>query len=643
MANSNGGMLDIVLIQENVDNISTSVSATEGIVKPDNYHPPLDIDIKIKNVHHSDVIEPSNIDVSKDWNFRKCKRDLLSDLLSENSWDKIVQTDDPCLATKYFYESIYSIFDKCVPKKRRSKFVSRRYPVWFTKDIILDTRLKLKLHTVWKRTNCAIARKSFSDLRSSLKTRVTNAYTAYTIAIENNLRTNPSEFWQHISSLRSKGGFEPSVNYKGDKLSGIQAAEAFADFFESVFLPDVPVLDARYISFCDNTANSNYVNIFEFSPQDVLTGIGKLKLSSSVGPDNIPPEILKTFKHHFCLPLYHIFNLCLKTGKYPPQWKTSRVTPIPKSLNKASVDEYRPIAIMSSPGKVFENILHKYIYAQVDKYLCNEQHGFRAKRSVNTNLLTLVDFISKSLDCGGQVDVLYFDFRKAFDRVNNDILLTKLCAIGFPSTLLQLLADYLRDRQQFVKLGHFESQPYHTRSGVSQGSILGPLLFVIMVNDLPTVINHAKCLLYADDLKLFSEIRSEADGLALQRDINAILDWSIKNKMEFNPSKCFIMTFSRARHPVMLSYKIDDSNITRTTGMKDLGVTFDHSLTFHDHIVSVAKESFKRLGFVLRNAKDFSNIGAIKSICLSEVYVQTHIWILPVYVPYKLSFRLSKS
>ncbi|XP_045455333.1 uncharacterized protein LOC123665015 [Melitaea cinxia] len=254
------------------------------------------------------------------------------------------------------------------------------------------------------------------------------------------------------------------------------------------------------------------------------------------------------------------------------------------------------------------------IYKQVEPFLCNEQHGFRRRRSVNTNLLTIVDYISKTLDHGGQVDVLYFDFRRAFDRVNNDVLLEKLSDVGLTPGLLKFIADYLRDRQQYVRLGIYESQPYHTRSGVSQGSILGPLLFILMINDIPTVIKHAKCLLYADDLKLFMEIRTEEDCLLLQRDIDSVFQWSVDNKMEFNPLKCSAMTFSRVRRPVKFDYKLDKDTIARPDTSKDLGVTFDSRLTFHDHITAVAKESFRRLGFVLRNAKEFKNTTVIKII-----------------------------
>lgn len=610
--NVNGGMLDIVLVQESENNLEASVIPMDGLVPPDAYHPPLDIVVKTFAVHYSHHIEPSNINHRKDWNFKKCDYKLLSGLLSEASWCEVLQSDDVQKSTDIFYKIIYDIFDICIPKKRRSNTLTKRYPVWFSFDIIQDLKRKLKLHSTWLQNKTAKSYKAFSDLRASLKDRIGCAHDSYLKTVEENIASNPRGFWQHIASLRTKGGFEPDITHEGITFSGVEASEAFARFFASVFLPDMPQLDADSINRSDKTSTSSYVNIFDIHLNEVASGIRNLKAGSAIGPDNIPPWVLKQGLKFFVYPLGHIFNLALKTSTYPKQWKLSRVTPVPKSSKKSSVEEYRPIAVLSTPAKVFESVVHKEITRQIEQYLSNEQHGFRKKRSVNTNLLIIVDYIAARLDRRSQVDVLYFDFQKAFDRVNNDLLLVKLSALGFAPGLLSFIADYLRERQQYVRLGMYESTPYHTRSGVSQGSILGPLLFILMINDLPAIIRHAKCLLYADDLKLYTEIKSEEDCLALQSDVDAVYRWSVANRMEFNISKCRVMTFGRMRQPVEFQYKLDANNITRSTIMKDLGVTFDRKLTFHDHVATVAKESFRRLGFILRNCRDFGNDHVIR-------------------------------
>lgn len=196
------------------------------------------------------------------------------------------------------------------------------------------------------------------------------------------------------------------------------------------------------------------------------------------------------------------------------------------------------IAILSSLAKLFESVLHANISKQIEPYLNDAQHAFRRGRSVNTNLLTLVDYIAAKLDSSTKVDVVYLDIRKAFDQIDNDVLLNKFNAFGFSPKLLKLFADYLRDRRQCVRLGCYNSLAYHTRSGVSQGSSIGPLLFIMMVDDLAKHLEFAKCLLYADDLKLYVEIHSIDDCLALQRDLNAIHIWSEVNLLHLNVNKC---------------------------------------------------------------------------------------------------------
>lgn len=641
ICNVHGSKLDVVLARDCIESQApqVSVSTTDGLVPPDAYHPPLEITVSLRLHKLSDNLQPSNIDPSHDWNFSKMDFDLFTLLLAETSWARVVECEDVVSATCAFYEIIYELFDLTTPKKHRHKLVSR-YPVWFSQDVIKDIRRKSRLHKEWIKSKSTDSYKLFSVLRAELKTRISRAYNEYILNIKETIKINPKHFWRHVNSLRSKGGFEPSVSYKGSLHTGVDAAEAFADYFSSVFLDDLPHLNPD--AYNGHSWSGGYISIPSLSPQDVERGLGQLKLRSSSGPDSLPSFILKTCKKHMTLPLYHIFNLCLRDGTYPNQWKISRVTPIPKSGNRTEVGEYRPIAILCSPAKVFEYILHKEIYRQIKQYLGDEQHGFRPGRSVNTNLLCMVDYISSALDRGIQVDVVYFDFQKAFDKIDNDILIKKLFDIGFTPNLLKFFVSYMRDRRQFVRHGTYVSEPYHTRSGVSQGSVMGPLLFSIMINDLSSVVNTAKCLLYADDLKLILEIKSPADCLRLQSDIDSIYTWSISNRMLFNISKCCTMTFDRKRSPIHFNYNLGNSRIDRVTTIKDLGVTFDRGLTFHGHISNLAKECYRRLGFVLRNAREFQDPLVIctlfNSLVRSKLESSACVW-SPHHITYTLELE----
>lgn len=184
---------------------------------------------------------------------------------------------------------------------------------------------------------------------------------------------------------------------------------------------------------------------------------------------------------------------------------------------------------------------------------------------------------------------------------------------------MHFFADYLKDRKQFVQYGNYVSDPYSTLSGVSQGSNLGPLHFLIMINDLPKVVKFSKCLLFADDLKLFAPISDEQDGNHLQQDISAVEKWSLDNKLSFNVQKCNIISFSRSKNMVLNQYTLGGSPLSRVTSIRDLGVKMSDDLTFKDHILDVCTQAFKTLGFIMRTTRRFTNITAIKTLYNSLV------------------------
>lgn len=643
VTNAHGGKLDVVLVSERIRGASVLEIEGGGLVpRRDAYHPPLEILLPIDKTlvrPCSERIDPSNMDLRRDWQFAKGNYELLYKLVAETSWQEVLESEDIVTAVDIFYKIIYDIFDACIPMKTRSRRVSRRFPVWFTADLITDITLKAGLHRKWKTTKCKDVYNEFARLRTDIKKRITLAYQMYVDRIQGNIKSDPRSFWRHIDSLKSKGGFVSEVTFGGKQFVGAEVATAFSEFFAGVFLPDIPCLDMHRLTNDSQMRSANYININSISMHEVEAGIKRLKPDSSVGPDNFPAFIVKGCMEQLKVPIHFMYNLALSTGLYPHQWKVTRVRPIPKSKDSTKVEDHRPIAVLSTLAKLFESILHRTISAQIRPFLGDSQHGFRTNRSVDTNLLTLVDAISENLDRGIQVDVVYFDFKKAFDRVDNDILLSKLNNIGFTPKLLSFFASYLRDRQQYVKHGCFVSKSYHTRSGVSQGSILGPLLFGIMINDLESVVKHARCLLYADDLKLVYRVENLADCEYLQRDIASVVRWSIENKLLFNTAKCCVCTFSRSFAPLHAQYFLGVVPIDRVFSVRDLGVVFDTHLTFHEHIRTLAEVCFRRLGFVIRNCKDFYDLGAIKlvfnALVRSKIEASSVVW-----NPYECTYAL---
>ena len=318
------------------------------------------------------------------------------------------------------------------------------------------------------------------------------------------------------------------------------------------------------------------------------------------------------------VPLCILFNLALKTKTFPSHWKEAKVCPVFKNGERAAVDNYRAISILSNFSKVFEIVLYDRIYLSVRNQISTYQHGFMSNRSTVTNLAVFNQYISNILDNKGQVDVVYTDFSKAFDKIDHRLLLNKLTKFGFHPHAINFLKSYLCNRQQYVAYNGFESAHYIVTSGVPQGSNLGPLLFLLFINDLDDIIDCSK-LFYADDLKIFSAITCIDDCRKLQSELDHIQSWCIDNKLYLNTSKCKILSFTRRQIAYEYAYNIDNKSLSRCNTYKDLGVMFDLKLSFNDHITLKVSEAMKSYGFIIRNCKKFTDIEVLKILYFTYV------------------------
>ena len=295
-------------------------------------------------------------------------------------------------------------------------------------------------------------------------------------------------------------------------------------------------------------------------------------------------------------------NFQSTTGKIPGAWKRAHVVPIFKKGDKSHVNNYRPISLLPIVSKVFERCIVNHVYPFLSPVLHNLQHGFLKNRSCTTQLLKVYHSIGTILDRGGQVDILYLDFSKAFDSVSHSLLLYKLEQFyGFTDLFIQLFESYLRQRMQCVLIDGENSSWNDVTSGVPQGSILGPYLFLLFINDMPDVVTASTTALFADDCKIFKEIESHDDCLALQNDLNSLHQWSTEWKMSFNASKCKILTISRSRNPISYDYHLDGVVLEHVGEFRDLGVVFNESLSFKSHITSLVSRCNRMSGVVKRS------------------------------------------
>jgi hypothetical protein len=285
---------------------------------------------------------------------------------------------------------------------------------------------------------------------------------------------------------------------------------------------------------------------------------------------------------------------------------------------------------MQTVSKILETILYGKMFEHSKPFVAVTQHGFMPQRSTVTNLFYFAQDVIEAIDANKQVDVIYTDFAKAFDKVDHEILLNKLKFFGFSVNFLKLLSSYLKHRKQYVVFNSCSSFHYVANSGVPQGSNLGPLLFLLFINDLPSNIIHSKHTLFADDMKIWAKVESVGDCRSLQKDIDAIHNWSINNHLFFNIGKCSVVTFTRRSESLNFDYKMNNIPLNRKTEIRDLGILFDQQLRFIAHINNIVSSAFKSLGFLLRNSLCFRDVESLfilyNSLVRSKLEYASVIW-----------------
>lgn len=441
-------------------------------------------------------------------------------------------------------------------------------------------------------------------------------------------------FWRYVKTQRASNRVPNNVIY-GDSVASTadEAANLFSDFFQSVFCSTPP--EPRQGCFHNVPSYDIHLPIFNFSCDEVLSALVKLDNSKGAGVDGLTPLLLKNCAASLVEPLTFLFNCSLEQKSFPSLWKTASMIPIHKSGSLNNVVNYRGISILCCLGKVFESLVHKVILNAAKPIISEYQHGFIPQRSTTTNLLCYTNVLFREIERRNQVDSIYIDFSKAFDTVPHAYASEKLKHMGFPDWITAWIMSYLTGRKAFVQVNSSRSSMFKIPSGVPQGSVLGPLLFVLFINDLCLRISSGK-LLYADDLKIFRIIASVLDCLVLQTDIDVVLAWCKENGMSVNVSKCKAITFSRCVTTLAHQYRIDKTPLDNVKSIRDLGVIMDSKLRFNEHVSTVTAKAFSVLGFIRRNASELTDVYALKSLFCALVRSILE-YAAPVWAPYHTS------
>lgn len=283
-----------------------------------------------------------------------------------------------------------------------------------------------------------------------------------------------------------------------------------------------------------------------------------------------------------------------------------------------NVTNYRGIAKLNAIPKLFEKLVTDTVSHYVSSAISPYQHGFRKGYSTTTNLLEFSSHVIDGFVSGMKTNVIYTDFSKAFDKVNHHILLWKLRVIGFKGKLINWIESYLQDREQVVTFGNSYSNPIRVTSGVPQGSHLGPVLFLLFINDLPNSLSNSRLLMYADDVKIFRTFENENDHTKLQEDLTSFLSWCCVNMMELNFKKCKHMVFSRT-NDYPSNFSMGAFQLERVNSFLDLGILLDPKLNFNTHITTMVNKAYGVFYFIKRWAKEFTDPYITKGLFTSLV------------------------
>ena len=318
--------------------------------------------------------------------------------------------------------------------------------------------------------------------------------------------------------------------------------------------------------------------------KDKLKVCKQLNNCKAQGPDGIPPRVLKEVSENLAIPQSILFNKSLEKGLIPADWKQAEVVAVFKKGTKSDPGNYRPVSLTSVICKVLESFVRDAIVKHMNDHnlYANCQHGLRNKRSCATQLLEVMEILTDHIDQREPTDMVYLDFRKAFDSVPHERLLSKLMMYGIKGGVHSWVKSFLYNRTQRVRVGKKFSSSTDVLSGIPQGSILGPVLFTIFINDISDNINSF-CRIFADDTKIFNFTRN---SITLQEDLAKLQEWSFKWGLHFNVNKCHVLHigYNNPRYKYILKSGEEESVLNICLEEKDLGVIFDGKLSFDAHI-----------------------------------------------------------
>ena len=564
----------------------------------------------INNKRSQSPKEEPEVDSLDNLYMLKAKWENIKEELQNVNWDEELNSEDIEEVYKQFEIKVTSVCAKHTPKRQRKK----------PKSIIPRERLKLirlkknikrkiNMYKYVKKDENADKREKIIGSLTQKKTEIeANIKISIDCEIEakerealKHIKTNPKAFFTY---MKKHSKVSTNVGPLKDDKGNIHAeskvkANILQNQFKQVFSDpqNVSIDDIK-----DRVNSDNTIEDIDFTIEDVEEAIKSIPTFSAPGPDKFPAMILKECSKQLAYPLWKIWRKSLDEGKIPKKLKYQSIIPIYKKGSKAIPANYRPVSLTSHLIKLFERVLRKKLvkFIEENDILIDSQYGFRAGRSTVTQLLEHLDNIQTILEEEANADVVYLDFSKAFDKVDHNRLLHKLKSIGIHGKLHNWIKEFLINRTQQVVVEGEKSDTIPVISGVPQGTVLGPILFIIYINDLAEYLKYSHLLIFADDSKFTKKIKTSVDHDELQLDMDSAIVWSTTNNMKLNMDKFQLLQHGTNKE-LQTSYKIDDKNtVTSSEKVKDLGVYISSTLSWEYQYTNMIKEAKKMSSWILR-------------------------------------------
>lgn len=534
-------------------------------------------------------------------NFKNLNKHDFDQDLQNIPWENVLYLNNIDDKIKLINTYILELFDKHAPYI--TSRISKPYAPWLTHNLKQMMKQRDKALSKYKQTKSVDDHNYYKQIRNLVTSAVIKEKAAYLAFQQKN--ANKKELWKSIKYLNIK---KRTVT---DIPKDLKNPNDINDYFLSVFSPPDNCLDKTNF-YKSNRYDCNLKFTFRLATIEEVKCVIYNLTSNAYGKDNICSKMLQRCLPTVCPYITHIVNCCLETGYYPEMWKTSLVKPLPKTTSPKAYNELRPISILPAMSKIVERIVNVQMYDYVTKQniLSSSQSGFRKGFSTSTLLLNVTDNIIRSLDNGLATVLILLDFSKAFDTLDHSLLLSKLEYYGFDLASINFFKCYLSNRHQQVVIDSNHSEIALVTSGVPQGSVLGPILFLIYTADIFNSVKYSQIQAFADDTQLSYSFEPHLVDVAcshMNHDLKKLSDYSKSHNLKLNTDKCNVIIFSPKRSENMikahLKLMIVNEPLRVVNSVKNLGVIFDCRLRFEEYVSLLVKKAYLALKLLYRNIK----------------------------------------